>query len=40
VVLLTADRTMSALPRSFFRDESDWQRFRQMITQYAVNAKD
>ncbi len=39
VVLLTADRTMSALPRSFFKDESDWQRFRQMIEHYVIVAK-
>lgn len=39
VVLLTADRSMSALPRSFFRDESDWQRFRQMVEQHVMAAK-
>lgn len=39
VVLLTADRTMSALPHSFFRDESDWQRFRQMVEHHVMVAK-
>lgn len=39
VVLVTADRIMSALPRSFFRNEDDWQHFRQMIEQYVVVAR-
>lgn len=39
VLLLTARGGMALLPRQFFRDEMDWKRFRQMVTQYAVNAK-
>ena len=40
VLLLTARGGMSLLPRQFFRDEMDWKRFRQMVDQNAVNAKD
>lgn len=40
VLLLTAGGGMSLLPRQLFRDEMDWKRFRQMVGQYAVNAKD
>lgn len=40
VLLLTAGGGMSLLPRQFFREEMDWKRFRQMVEQYAVNAKD
>lgn len=39
VLLLTASGGMSLLPRQFFRDEMDWKRFRQMVDQYATNAK-
>lgn len=39
VVLVTADRVMSALPRSFFRNEDDWRHFRQMVEQYVVAAR-
>ena len=39
VLLLTSDEGMSLLPKHFFRDEMDWKRFRQMVDQYAVNAK-
>ncbi|HEY9087675.1 MAG TPA: hypothetical protein VIO36_05860 [Anaerolineaceae bacterium] len=39
VVLVTGERTMSLLPRSFFRDEADWRAFREMVDHRVVVAK-
>lgn len=39
VVLRTAGRSMSVLPRGFFRNEGDWQRFRQMVDHHVMAAK-
>lgn len=39
VVLLTADRVISTLPRNFFKTESDWQNFRRMVEYYVLVAK-
>ncbi len=35
----TAGCGMSVLPRSFFRNVSDWQRFRQMVEHHVMAAK-
>ncbi|GAP12940.1 hypothetical protein LARV_00680 [Longilinea arvoryzae] len=39
VLLITGDQGMSLLPRQFFKEESEWRRFREMVDQYAVKAK-
>lgn len=39
VILMTTDRTMSLLPRHFFRAESDWRMFRQLVDQRVIVAK-
>jgi len=39
VILMTADRTMSLLPRHFFRDENDWRIFRQLVDQRVIVAR-
>lgn len=39
MVLVTADRTMSLLPRSFFRDDADWRAFLKMVEARVVVAK-
>lgn len=39
VLLITGDQGMSLLPRQFFKEESDWRQFREMVEKYAVKAK-
>ena len=39
VVLMTADRTLTIFPRSFFASDADWQRFRQLVDYRVKEAK-
>lgn len=39
VVLMTVDRTLAMLHRSFFATEGDWQRFRQLVDYHVKEAK-
>ena len=39
VVLVTADRRMTFLPRNFFNSDGDWNRFTQLVELHIVEAK-
>lgn len=39
VVLLTADRTLTIMSRSFFANDADWQRFQQLVDYRVKEAK-
>jgi hypothetical protein len=39
IVVMTADRTMTALPRHFFQDQKDWERVRELVLQKVVEAR-